>query len=471
MGNFTSQPTPTIQTHPTKTISVCVDPGQEIDDEQLLWYLENLQTKTSFPHHFDLEVVFCGSGKLNDQDSLHTWINTFKFPEPSIVDNWTYIDGVPGDLNVVQVPLYLDNLRGKLTYTTLEEYATRKTNQTDIMLVCASLNGWDGEGLQVNELLLFQGNTQAKTDKQGKIISPPGFNASGSETFIHNMKSKIGEKFVEVSSELCSQMLPTPQFLNCLPEHFSANIAETGFKLMVGRITPGIKTPDGTELSKKIGAGLINPNRGRGANFKACQSLAQYLGIDINVDFSPPRKYGVTTRRGSTSGIFSPPGKLFSKQKFTQCQQLAIRYFAKLYDIPTVNSLLQINDLPTTIPFKEAGNKLTRYDWDRETSIQNLTNIHMFFDYLSPGVWDNRTQPFYSDFTIDTPDQDLQNLRNIYIENISKITPNTHIEFLNPSYDLFLGFLLTNYFENGFQQLQNLLINATPSQVFQTVSI
>ena len=446
------------QSKTANTLTLFLDVGNEIDDEQLALYIEKCQELTLKDWH--IEIVFCGPGKMPDLASMRRWITEFKFPGVE----WTDVE----DANVVPHPI-----TSNLTYTTHEEYIARTTPSTDYALVCASLKGWSGENFTVSKMLFFQGDTEDTEDDEGNVVSPKGLNAVGSESFIANMKTKLGKRFVVVPSARCAEMRPTARYLKSLPEHFKNATAEAGFKLMVGRIAPGIVLPTGAELSKKIAAGLINPSRGRAANFNAMVSFMSLLDVNLETDFLPPTNSGIKTRSGNTIGESEEDaGKYYNKDKYSQCEQLAVNYFLNIYGLETLTDKIYFNDAtPDGTLVRE------EYDWDRQNSIKNLTLIHLALDHICPGIWDNKKLPFFSNFTLETKDDDLQKLRGIYLDNLNKVNDDTQIGFLNPSYDLYVGYIFMYKVQLGLatdaseNSLDYALNQATPIEVFKAVSL
>lgn len=464
-------------------IDVLVDVGNEIDDEQLLKYLEtiwqSLETVSDEDGgvRFNMRFVFCGYNKLSDADSMKRWITKFAYP----------LDAGIGEGNAVAMPKCIaetyrrdfQNLEGnarldlapRLTYTTFAEYIARPGEIcSDYVLVCASMRGWDGSNLNVRKRLFFQGNIEECVDSEtGVVVSPKGLNAVGSEDFIATMKSKLGDafedSFVVVSSERCAEMRPTARYVKSLSGNFRTETAEAGFKLMVGRIAPGIVLPNGIELSKKIGAGLINSSRGRGANYEAMKSFMSLLGVDLEVDFN------------------SDGGRYFSQDKFNEAYALAIRYFVRIYDIDLQQMRIQMElhrddsgaPLPKEIIYNdvdETGAVVQKYfDWDRDATLRNLTLIHLGLDYVCPGIWHQREVPFYSNFTPETSCDALNRLRGVYLSELEKVDDDKVIGFLNPSYDLFLGWVFTSYVFGGKEMMNYAINRATPVEFFKAVSI
>ena len=67
-------------------VDVFVDVGNEIDDEQLLKYIETIWRSLESVSdedcgiRFDMRFVFCGYNKLSDADSMKRWITKFAYP-------------------------------------------------------------------------------------------------------------------------------------------------------------------------------------------------------------------------------------------------------------------------------------------------------------------------------------------------------------------------------------------------------
>ena len=173
--------------------------------------------------------------KMPRPSKMWRWITEFKFRV-----EWTDVE----DANVVPHPI-----TSNLTYTTHEEYIARTTPSTDYALVCASLKGWSGENFTVSKMLFFQGDTEDTEDDEGNVVSPKGLNAVGSESFIANMKTKLGKRFVVVPSARCAEMRPLPDTSKVCPS-ISKMPQRRSFKLMVGRIAPGIVLA--AELARKL---------------------------------------------------------------------------------------------------------------------------------------------------------------------------------------------------------------------------
>jgi hypothetical protein len=448
------------QSKHANTLTLFLDVGNEIDDEQLALYIEKCQELIL--QGWNIEIVFCGPGKMTDLASMRRWITEFKFP--GVLQGGTDVETA----NVVPHPI-----TSNLTYTTHEEFISRTAHatQTDYALVCASLKGWSGANFTVTKMLLFQGDIEDTKDADGNVVSPKGLNAVGSESFIANMKNKLGKRFVVVPSARCAEMRPTARYLKSLPKHFKNATAEAGFKLMVGRIAPGIVIPTGAELSKKIAAGLVNPSRGRAANFKAMVSFMALLDVNMETDFEPPISSGLKTRSGNTTGESKKSGQYYDLHTTAICEQLAINYFLAIYEVDELTDKIWFNDATPdgTLVRKE-------YDWDRENTLKNLTLVHIAIDHICPGIWENKKLPFYSNFTLETKDADLQKLRGIYIDNLDKVEDDTQIGFLNPSYDLYVGYVFMYKVQLGLadaseDSLDYALTKATPVEVFKAVSL
>ena len=443
------------QSKQNDVITLFLDVGNEIDDEQLARYIENIQSLNKLG--WKVEIVFCGSGKLSDEDSLKRWLSEFKFPGETFQD---FLTAMSKDdfLSMEIAP--------GLRYTQLNEYISRESCETDYALVCASVKGWDASNFTVNKMLFFQGDVEDTTNEEGKVTSPKGLNAVGADAFIVNMKAKLQERFVVVPSTRCAMMRPTAKYLKCLPKHFKSATAEAGFKLMVGRISPNIVLPNGSELSKKVAAGLINKNRGRGANIDAMIAFMSLMGADLMTDFEPPKYSGVSTRSGSASGVLEKPaGKFFNQDKYDQSHTLAENYFLEIFDIQELTDTISFNDADPD------GNIISvEYDWDKAGSIANLTRIHQALDHICPGIWDGKSLPFYSNFTLKTKDESLEKLRGLYLAELDKVDDNTQIGMLNPSYDLFVGYVFNSFVKGGHASMSYALTEATPQEFFNEVS-
>ena len=425
------------------TVTIFVDVGAEIDDEQLLYYIETTQQVNN--PGWIITVVFCGFGATSDIDSLVRWTQSFKLPNKQESLVLTRFREKP-DPKMVPLPITSD---GCLTYTLLEEYVSRPNCVTDYALLCASVKGWDAENFFVREAAFFQGNLEDVKNAAGVVVSPKGLNASGTEKLITRLTATLGDRFVVCSSDRCVEMRPTAGYLQSLPTHFAMETAEAGFKLMVGRIRPGIVLPTGIELSKKLAAGLVNANRGRGANFDAMVAFMDLLNVSLTADFCPP-------------SLTSAAGRYYNSQKYTQASDLARNYFAKVYE----NS-----ELPGVVSYMDMVDGILQpveYDWDRDTSLLNLTLIHLGLDSICPGVWDNKALPFFSTFTLQTPDASLQRLRELYLAELTKLEGNRQIGFLLPTYDLFTGFVFHMYVSNKWKKA---VTEATPQEFFNAVSI
>mgnify|MGYP001262938797 CR=1 FL=1 len=458
-----------------KNCLVFVDVGNEIDDEQLINFIEDLQVKLDGEAklrskdktyiRLHITVVFCGFNKLSDTDSMKRWLTEFKYPDnvvPCCVS-----EAYQKNLDVPQISFTDGNSKcgaggPLLFYMTFAECTkmiseSKEPFKCDYILVCASMRGWKGENLSVEKKLFFQGNLTDVTDENGKVISPKGLNAVGSEDFINFHKEKLQDNFHVIGSDRCAQMRPTGRYLNSLPEHFKIQTAEAGFKLLVGRIMPGITLPNGIELSKKIAAGLLNPDCGRGANWNAMKSFAYLIGIDIDNDFEPGT------------------GRLYNKKKFEQSNSLAERYFIQIYDINLHDEGDALETLPSVIWYNDYDNetgKIVRksLNWGKEQTLNNLTRMHLCFDYICPGIWDGCEQPFYSTFTLETIDESLSKLRSVYLSKLEEVEEDVVIGFLNPTYDLFLGYVFYSYLCHDEDQMQHALTKADPVEFFKCVS-
>ena len=189
--------------------------------------------------------------------------------------------------------------------------------------------------------------------------------------------------------------------------------------------------------------------------------------------FLPPTTSGIKTRSGNTIGESKDDeGKYYNKDKYSQCEQLAVNYFLAIYGLETLTDKIYFNDAtPDGTLVRE------EYDWDRKNSIKNLTLIHLALDHICPGIWDNKKLPFFSNFTLETKDDDLQKLRGIYLDNLDKVDDDTQIGFLNPSYDLYVGYIFMYKVQLGLatdaseNSLDYALNQATAIEVFKAVSL
>ena len=444
-------------------ITVYCDFGNEIDDEQLALFLETMQKK--YNKMWTIEIVCCGYGGMTDQESLKSWLNISKEWRISIAPSEIEtINNHKVDSNY-RVPLVINN---NLKYTTLEEHIQRKIINTDYVLVCASLKGWNGLNLNVNKLIIFQGNIADERSQDGKQIYSKGLNSIGSEIFIKNISNKYQDKLIVLSSEQCALYRPTIKYINSLPKNFKKATTETGFKLLIGRIGKNIINDIGIEISKKIAAGLINSNRGRASNFKAMESFMNLLDININKDFVS-FKETVKTRSGK-GGLTLIKGKLYNETKYNQAKLIAINYFKEIYNIDNES------DLPEFIEYYDLSNDgyddylaVVKYDWDKRISIYNLTLINLALDHISPNIWNNRNLPYFSN-NINIYNESINKIRDIYLDRLSKIDLNKQVNFLNPSYDLYAGFILWNKIENNDKSV-NTLYDISPENFFDKVSI
>lgn len=452
-------------------IDVLVDVGNEIDDEQLLKYLEaiwqSLETVSDEDGgvRFNMRFVFCGYNKLSDVDSMKRWVTKFAYPlgvgigeghtmaMPKCIAE-TYrrdFKNMEGAIEKARL-----DLAPRLTYTTFSEYiACPGEIWSDYVLVCASMRGWDGSNLNVRKRLFFQGNIDDRIDSEtGIIVSPKGLNAIGSEEFIVTMKGKLDDaydgEFIVVPSERCAEMRPTARYIKSLSGNFRTETAEAGFKLMVGRIAPGIVLPNGIELSKKIAAGLVNPSRGRGANYEAMKSFMKLIGSDLETDFD-----------------FDS----IDETHLARVKKIGENYFKRIFDIPIDST----DELPEIIVYNDVdengGVAEKSFDWDKDQTLKNITLINLGLEFVCPGIWDGRDLPFYSNFTPETSDDALMHLRGLYLTELEKVENDTVIGFLNPSYDLFLGWVFTSYVFGGNEMMNYALNVATPVEFFTAVSI
>jgi hypothetical protein len=468
-------------------VDVLVDVGNEIDDEQLLRYLETIWQSLEAVSdedsgiRFNMRFVFCGFNKLSDADSMKRWITKFAYPESAGVGEGNAMDMPKCIAEAYRQDFGSDlgrlDLAARLTYTTCAEYiACPGEIWSDYVLVCASMRGWDGSNLNVRKRLFFQGNIEELVDSEtGAIVSPKGLNAVGSEDFIATMKGKMGHagaevghagaevghagaevghagagsgaEFIVVPSERCAEMRPTARYIKSLSGNFKTETAEAGFKLMVGRIAPGIVLPNGIELSKKIAAGLVNPSRGRGANYEAMKSFMKLIGSDLETDFD-----------------FDS----IDSTHLARVKKIGENYFKRIFDIST-------DELPEVITYNdvdENGEVVKKsFDWDRDQTLKNITLINLGLEFVCPGIWDGRDLPFYSNFTPETPDEALAHLRGVYLAELEKVANDAVIGFLNPSYDLFLGWVFTSYVFGGDEMMNYALKQATPVEFFTAVSI
>ena len=384
-----------------KKVIVFVDVGQEIDDELLLLYLESFTD-------YDIEVVFSAPEGMTDQESMDIWTGTFK-------------------------PMFKSE-NPNVKYRTLEEFRKSEAEECDVCIQCSSMKGYSGDNLIVKEYTFLQGTDKDIYDDAGNVVESIGVNAQGSETFLANMSNCL----VVAKSSRCAEMRPTTQYLKTLPEDFRKKVGFVGFKLLFGRIKPGIVIKGGVTLSKNIAAGLVNPNVGRGANYNAAQAYLELFGMKLE--------------------DFVPGGKSHNEVKWEKCMAISRKYFKKIYDVETLSERVSV--------VKNVSKGPEMMTWDMEKTLEYLTCINMTLDYMSPGVWADRTVPYYSTFDESTTDRNILDAMDKYMDALNKVEGDKMVGFLNPAYDLYVGYLAITYLKRGEVKMQHALTEMTPMDVF-----
>ena len=344
-------------------VHVLTDSSEEIDDELCIKYLRELKDVP-----LKLLFIFTGTDSITSQEAIDTW----------------YSKGFESSI------LTLDDKEYK--FITLEEYSSNDNYNPDYFLQIAPGKEYTGDNLEVKEKFIFAGDVAGLK---------PSFNYKGSDIIVNKFFQQ--GKLVCIPSEVMSRMRMNEELLNKFYGSYRENIVFTAFKLAMGRMHP--KHP----VASKFAEGLINPEKGRGINYKSVMIMAEKLGISATHGSSTP---------------YSPE---------------SIKYFTDIFGEEWVGFKKDDNGLPI--------------HWGPGSSIDLLTKMNDVLYWINikatgenNNIFEqNGGEVFYSDFNIDTIPDLLIPCWEYFKDNASKL-----IDCYNPVYDLFAGYVLVGFIKNTF---------------------
>ena len=331
-------------------VHVATDSSEEIDDQLCIQYLRSL---SQVPKPLSIKFIFTGTAKVSSKESAGEWMTTF---EEHVVSQ--------------------QNPNTNVSFTTLEEYSSSGSHNPDFFLQIAPMKDYTGENLEVKGKYILAGDYVSDT---------PSFNMLGSEAITKKFFDQ--GKLVDIPSPHMATMRFNEELLSKFTGPFNEYIVFTAFKLAFGRMHP--KCP----VAQKFAEGLVNPDVGRGVNYKSVMTIAKNLDVP-----SMPSFYTHT----------EPYDALEAK-----------KYFKDIF-----------------------GD-----DWkDTNGSICKLNHINYILHYINvfaTGIrpsalfHDNGGEVFYSNFTVDTIPELLKPSWEYFKANASKL-----IDCYNPVYDLFAGYVM-----------------------------
>jgi len=343
-------------------VHILTDSSEEIDDELCIKYLRELKDVP-----LKLLFIYTGTASITSTEAFYMWHSKgFESSTKNQPDK------------VVESII-------------LEDYASKGNHIPDYFLQIAPGKDYTGDNLEVKEKFIFAGDVAGVK---------PSFNYKGS--------SNIVDKFFQqgklkcISSEVMSGMRLNEELLNKFQGAYLENIVFTAFKLAFGRMHP--KHP----VASRFAEGLVNPEKGRGVNYKSVMIMAEKLGISTTHGGSTP--YSPESIKYFTD-IFGEEWDGFEKDN----------HGIPRYHGPgsSVDLLTEMNDVLYWINIKATGN---------DTNIFEL----------------NDGEVFYSDFNIDTIPELLIPCWEYFKANASKL-----IDCYNPVYDLFAGYCLVGFIKNN----------------------
>jgi hypothetical protein len=405
-----------------KEIFVVVDVGQEIDDEILLWWLQSLPG-------LSFTFIFSGPAGMSDEQCRSIWLDEYC---PRI--------GPPCP-------------NSRYEYITLDEIRRRESVFCDFLLLCASTKGYDGSNLTVRERVFLQGNAEGVQCSSGDAVETTGVNAHGSAEILERFR----ESLVTLGSSRCAQMRPTVAWLKMLPDYLFEKIWLAGFRLLLGRVEPGVVVDGGITLSKNIAAGLLNPAVGRAANYRAVEAFVRRMGHDM--------------------AAFRTGGVLYDPEKWGRAAEIAANYFMAVFETDELTDEVTVvkNSLEGPVPM----------DWQRAQTLECATLMNLGLELMAPGIWVDRSLPFYSSCEGlsagaviagcdgepalgQASDAFLAVLKeHIMMDQMTDCRGSgSVVGYLNPVYDLYAGYVMMCYLRDGDEGLRIALEVATPEDVF-----
>ena len=356
-------------------VLVFTDKGvEDIDDEEALHYLLSCDVD------LDLTIIFTGTENKTAMECLKDWTDKFQVDSekkwnPCTICKLTTLDDIRHGIKVV----------------------------TDYVLQIGPVTDYTAKNLTVNKKYFLAGNVDPKTKS---------FNMKGSHAIVNKFQNQ--GKLVEISSEHMAKMRFNSKLFDKFADmsSFADAIVFCAFQLAFSRIHH--KHP----AAKFISKGLVNPEEGRGANYK---SVSLIYDILITKEFSElpwaPHPYLVADA----------------------CKNASVKYFKDVYgeDYDAEDTelseyyLTEINTYLTELVGRSGVSEFPgdRREWAKgilppESSV--MANI--FYDH--PEV-------FYSNFTIENIPEELESVWKVFKANKTAL-----IEAYNPVYDLFAGFVL-----------------------------
>ena len=224
-------------------VHIATDSSEEIDDQLAILYLRTVDVP------MNLTFIFTGTSKITGEQSLKEFTDTFE----------------------MHIPVTNNSVWGNVILTTLGTYKHGGPKNPDYFLQIAPMKNYTGDNLEVNQKYILAGDFNSDS---------PSFNMDGSEAI--TMKFSEQGKLVDIPSPHMATMRFNEELLSKFTGPFNEYIVFTAFKLAFGRMHP--KCP----VAQKFAEGLVNPDVGRGVNYKSVMTIAENLGIPCTHGPSTP---------------------------------------------------------------------------------------------------------------------------------------------------------------------------------------
>ena len=296
------------------------------------------------------------------------------------------------------------------TYMTLEEFSIIPKVEFQYGLVIGPLRGYSGHNLTIKHRMFIQGSRAEKS-----------FNTITSEEFI--AKYERDNKLFEIPSGACAKMRPSGTWLASLPEFYQQQVSFVGFKLLVGRMGTNIVVhePAMINISQAYSEGLVNPGvKSFASNYMAAKSLFEIYTRDET----------------DTAMSMLVPDAIHHK--------VARKYMEDI--------------------FGEMGSSGRKAAKDFDGSTLCVAKMCKVLDVVSnTDMFTARGEVYYSDFD-HTLNGDPVLIKAYRAFTTCLARAEGMINFLNPVYDLFAGFVALEYIKTG-----NYSTEYTPETFFKMI--
>jgi hypothetical protein len=328
-----------------------------------------------------LETILCatdpGDGEIDDQVAL---LALSKDPRVKrlicVFLNGKRSGGERREIFIQDYLQYLDTNTTNVELLTIDELNTQPALTVDQAMLIGPLNSDTLINVNVMDKFLFAGDFSTPKD------AAPSYNLAGSEATLTYWENR--GQLVTVPSALMADMRPTSAMMKWVPKGLAQEVYFTGFNLMGCRASTAI---NGIQY---FAEGLVNPNVGRGANYKSVQAL-----------------FGDLSKIAEQCYRVAP------------YYDLALKYFTDIYG-PNLKGMK-----------------------DQVGSIDCLARMNFAIEKIAPGIWTKRTEVYYSTFKDATFDG-IKTLQVAFSEKFVPFVKEKAIGALNPLYDLYAAHVLLN---------------------------